>query len=239
MNKRTSQKKELDRIGRELFETARVSDDEIERIVAAPQLFSAVKTRINAEQMRRERESSFANRKVAPFWSWQKVSAAAAAFLLFAFGILGFIEISDSTKIDERAVAVPEIQTRIEKIEISPSPQISIVPQKAKRIENPEQKYQTVAQKAAIKLPNIKKPKRKPQPFETPKIEPNNRFYALTYAGNIGEKGEELHVIRTELSPSTLFALGVNLPIENAPEKIKTDLLIGTDGVARAIRFVD
>ncbi len=30
-----------------------------------------------------------------------------------------------------------------------------------------------------------------------------------------------------------------NLPIENESEKIKTDLLVGADGVARAIRLVN
>jgi hypothetical protein len=63
-------------------------------------------------------------------------------------------------------------------------------------------------------------------------------FYALTYAGNLGETGEDWQIIRTEISRSSLFALGVNLSIENESEKLKTDLLVGSDGIPRAIRFV-
>ena len=38
---------------------------------------------------------------------------------------------------------------------------------------------------------------------------------------------------------SALFAMGVNIPLENDAEVVKADLLVGTDGVTRAIRVVE
>jgi hypothetical protein len=40
------------------------------------------------------------------------------------------------------------------------------------------------------------------------------------------------------MSRARLLALGVAVQTENEIEKIKTDLLVGSDGVARAIRLV-
>ena len=45
-------------------------------------------------------------------------------------------------------------------------------------------------------------------------------------------------IVRTEISRSSLFAMGVDLPLEGANEKIKTDLLVGPDGVVRGVRIV-
>ena len=50
MRKQDLQKGELDQTGRKLLETARISNEEIEKIAAAPQLFDAVKARIKTEQ---------------------------------------------------------------------------------------------------------------------------------------------------------------------------------------------
>ena len=47
------------------------------------------------------------------------------------------------------------------------------------------------------------------------------------------------HVVRAEIPRSSLVAMGVvDLPIEGSNEKIKTDLLVGSDGVVRGIRIV-
>lgn len=63
-------------------------------------------------------------------------------------------------------------------------------------------------------------------------------FYALPFAGISEEPNEELQILRVDLPRSTLFALGLNLPLEGEDQKVKTDLLVGSDGVTRAIRLV-
>ncbi|MFL6214196.1 MAG: anti-sigma factor family protein [Blastocatellia bacterium] len=49
---------------------------------------------------------------------------------------------------------------------------------------------------------------------------------------------ESLQMVRVELPRSALVSFGLPMNVERADERIKADLLVGDDGVARAIRFV-
>jgi len=45
-------------------------------------------------------------------------------------------------------------------------------------------------------------------------------------------------VLRVELPPSALIAVGLPAPVERGDSRVKADLVVGDDGVARAVRFV-
>jgi hypothetical protein len=64
-------------------------------------------------------------------------------------------------------------------------------------------------------------------------------FYAVSYAGDPSETERGGRIIRVDMPRSALFAMGVNIPLENDAEVIKADLLVGNDGVTRAIRVVE
>jgi hypothetical protein len=49
---------------------------------------------------------------------------------------------------------------------------------------------------------------------------------------------EEGQVMRVELPRTALLAFGLPMNPERADERIKADIVIGNDGLARAIRFV-
>ncbi|MEJ7860553.1 MAG: hypothetical protein WKF90_02835 [Pyrinomonadaceae bacterium] len=63
-------------------------------------------------------------------------------------------------------------------------------------------------------------------------------FYSLPFAGIFEDSKEELQILRVEIPRSSLVALGLNPPIENEKGIIKTDLLVSSDGITRAIRLV-
>lgn len=236
MRKQRLQKEELDQIGRKLLEKARISNEEIEEIVAAPQLFDAVKLRIKTGEPKSKSFSG--NWRNSSLWTWQKIFAASAAAALFVFGAIGFVFIGKSLQMDEQAALVPEIQTESEAV----APIFEDFSE-TRQAENPEIKLRITAKKNFVKKESVRKPKpeRKTPAVKRPgqsEMELLRDFYALNYVGNPNETGEALRIVRAEISPSALFALGVNVPIENTKEKIKTDLLVGSDGVARAIRFV-
>jgi hypothetical protein len=66
----------------------------------------------------------------------------------------------------------------------------------------------------------------------------NADFVALTYGEELGEL-ESLQVVSVELPRTALAALGWPAG-EGAPgESVRADVIVGYDGVARAIRFVD
>lgn len=239
MIKRNLEKQELDEIGRKLLEATRISDEEIEQIVAAPRLFQAVQTRINIE--RRASKSDSRNWRNSNLWNWQSISVAAAILILFAIGAVGFILIGRTLQIDEQAAIVAPLQTESESVEIAPIFEDFSETVETKKIKI---KSQPMTKRKAFKKESLRKqnPQHKTPPVKKRPLPENalsSEFYALNYMGNPNDTGEDFRLVRTELSPSALFALGVNVPIENAKEKIKTDLLVGSDGVARAIRFVE
>jgi hypothetical protein len=71
-----------------------------------------------------------------------------------------------------------------------------------------------------------------------PRFEAEGDFYPVTYGGSAEEMSRGGQIVRTEIPRSSLIAMGVDMPIESANEKIKTDLLVGPDGVVRGVRLV-
>jgi len=49
---------------------------------------------------------------------------------------------------------------------------------------------------------------------------------------------DSMQLVRVELPRSALVSFGLPMNVERADERVKADVLIGNDGVARAIRFV-
>jgi hypothetical protein len=244
MSKRNLQNEELDRIGRKLLDAAKMRGEEIERVVCPPALFNAVKARIETEKRELNSKSVFGGWANLQIWNPQTV--AAAFLFLFFVGVFGLVGVSKYIRQQSaEQAAVPETQPKIKQFEISQptgstfgeSP--TIVKIKNPATESPKIIKLKVSVNKTLQTQNTaaQKPNRQKR-FQPEQNESVGDFYALTFAGNPGESGQEVHIVRTELSRSSLFALGVNLPIENETPKIKTDLLVGADGIARAIRFV-
>jgi hypothetical protein len=233
MSKQDLQKETLDRIGRKLLEAASVRDEEIEKIVAAPHLFDSVRARIKAETPRRTKPKFFV-------WNLQTASGTFAVLIvLLAIAAVIFTAKTDAPQIVENQTPAPEIPTTIKQIENqTPAPEITKT--KTPAVKNPA----TQAQKTDFKenAPDLPERARKPnqaKSAQSHKKDAKAVFYPLAFGGNWEADGEDLQIVRAELSRAELFALGINLPVENESVRVKTDLLVGADGVARAIRFVE
>lgn len=62
-------------------------------------------------------------------------------------------------------------------------------------------------------------------------------FVALPYAQS-GVPMEEAVIVRVEVHPAELTMLGMPMPSSHTSGRVSADLLVGQDGVARAVRFV-
>lgn len=241
MKKRDLQDEKLKIVERKLLRTGKLSDAEIEKIVAAPQLFQRVRANIKTEESRRETQvkSVFAlpNFQYFQFWNWQKSVLAFAAIAILIVGAAAmFVRFSNSPEMAQKT-AIEEKQFTAAPVEKQPE---KVSPQSAGTPENEFQPHRIASVKKAKSknnpqtLPKSAQKKRNlPQKLENQREEP---FMALTYAGNLAN--EESQIVRVEMSRARLLALGVAVQTENESEKIKTDLLVGSDGVARAIRLV-
>jgi hypothetical protein len=50
---------------------------------------------------------------------------------------------------------------------------------------------------------------------------------------------EDMNVVRVEVPRSAMIALGYSVPAERASERVRADVVMGSDGIARAVRFLD
>jgi len=62
-------------------------------------------------------------------------------------------------------------------------------------------------------------------------------YIPLTYLAD-ATAVESGTVLRVELPPSALIAVGLPAPVERSDSRVKADVVVGDDGVARAVRFV-
>lgn len=72
---------------------------------------------------------------------------------------------------------------------------------------------------------------------DEPPSEIATSFIALDSGRGLA-RPDSLQLVRVELPRSALVSFGLPMNVERADERIKADLLVGDDGVARAIRFV-
>ena len=63
-------------------------------------------------------------------------------------------------------------------------------------------------------------------------------FVALPYSQS-GVPLESMAVIRVQITPSALSSMGVAVPAAASTARVKADVLVGQDGVARAVRLAE
>jgi hypothetical protein len=75
------------------------------------------------------------------------------------------------------------------------------------------------------------------QPAVGANEEITTEFLPITYGSNLSQL-DDGQVVRVELPRSALQSFGLPVNAERSGERVKADVLLGHDGVARAIRFV-
>jgi len=214
--------KEIHRIGDKVLNAVRMQDEEIDRIVDAPHLFDRVRAGIAAEVPSTE--------PVASGWAFPYMLRAAFGALLLAavgFGVIAvtrqYLAGPTLASIFENQINDIAIDEKVIEIPIVPDIETSPVP----------------LQRASVRM--SRRPSRKAVDRVKPVVEPKERemgeFQALTYAGEFQEPGEGGRIVRVELSPASLFAMGIDVPVENSTDKVRADLLISADGVMTGVRL--
>lgn len=81
-------------------------------------------------------------------------------------------------------------------------------------------------------------PGSKPVPLDDSSVEPEiaTDFFPLMNRG-VGQL-DSGQIVRVELPRSALMSFGLPMNMDRADERIKADVVVGNDGLARAIRFV-
>lgn len=232
MDNRRLNKKDLDAIGKMLFERSTVSESKIDEIVAKPDLFSGVLRRIADEKA--QAAAIQPKRIFVP----QHAAAFASVLVMIAavFGTYRYIQINYSNDSNEFRAAKTVLQVPVE-IPVAARPDF---PPKEEnfgkpspgRASNPD----TLVERTAFRTP-ARSAGRTRQAGTVD--EEDGHFYPVSYNGDLEESASGGRVIRVNMTRSALFAMGVNVPLENGSETVKADLLVGADGVTRAVRVVE
>jgi hypothetical protein len=230
MNSQTRKTQELDRIGNAVLTADRLREDEIEAIANAPYMLSAVKARIIAEKSGLAVEDSNAPGMVQVFrmraiWAGGlMVLAAVGLYAIFVSRekapVLAF---EQPVTVEKKfARAAPEVRPEV--VSVLPVAPPVAAPQKPK--------VERAVFRAKPKKPTtvLAKHSDEVKPLE---------FYALASVQDPTESLRDGRIIRVDLPKASLLSLGVNVPLESGNAVVKTDLLIGADGIAKAIRLVE
>jgi hypothetical protein len=228
MRDRNLQNKTLDTIGRKLIASAMLRDGEIEEIAVKPDLFQNVRTQIRSNQNAAPEAWGFSS-----FLKYRLVFGSVFA-AVFCLGIIGFYLEQRTADFVSYSIRVPEPKPDKARPEITP--QVIVKGFTAGRADLISEESPTV-QRTVYKQPEPYRPavQRASMQQSLPDVE----FYPVTYTGDAGETARGGRVIRVDVPRSTLFAMGVDVPLENESATLKADLLVGPDGITRAIRLVE
>ncbi len=216
---------------RQILLTARTDQDEIEAAANSPFLFQRIRNQIAAEDNSSRQTAVTNNRNLfsallASFnwrWGW---AIPATALVLFGFVMLATRSNSETNNPTETAA------------NIAPEPigKTGNIEPLGYQVRNPSSQKMTAVKTAYH--PSMKRlPTRIPRVNNIEAAEEVTDFLPLTYLSETAA-ADSGHVVRVEVPRTMMASMGVPTNRERHAEFVKADVIIGDDGLARAIRFV-
>lgn len=230
---------QLDQILKRIVKDSLPNEQMVDDIADSPKLWWNVQSQIRREKPSRAKLWN-------PFRDWR---IAALAWLILMFG-LGFIWLLNSGGNDLTAEVRPiddaPIFEKKEKEAITETPNIvgeETISESAEEKKPKAKTHKRTAKKSAVNIVSTNiKPKTKSElpkkESPTPEVAKNKEiksdFIALAYS-SAPESGQ---ILKMKVPRSMMISLGVTSNVENASELVNAEVLMGDDGLARAIRFV-
>jgi hypothetical protein len=219
--------KEIRRISDNVLNAVRLTDVEIDRIVADPNLVDRLRAAIESGRAVTDEAGASSSWPFRYTLRRQNAWAAATAAVLMLAGVVGLSVIANQSNTTSD---LAEIVLPVKVPQVTPSvvdiPEGEFVARGGRKVRERVGRRHTMSTKTR----SVKSP-RQPKELEM------GEFQALTYAGEMGEPGDGGRIVRVELSPASLFAMGINVQVENGTGKIPADLLINADGVMTGVRL--
>lgn len=217
---------EFDELAKRLFDSARPDEKEVETIASNPRLFEGVLAKIAAESA-----------PSRPRFAWKPVFSASFAALVVCFSILEYFRAPEPATIAVNSVTPPVRSSQPDFVytpkQLEPSPAAKD-PRESADVRPPKAEYAVVSKPADSSEPRKSRAAR-----VKPVKMPEPAFYPIGLREKAEDAAIDGRVVRVEMPRAALFALGVDVPLENGTRSIKADFLLGADGSPRAIRLVE
>ncbi len=198
-------------------------------------LLAAFRRQVDSSPIVVDAAASTRSRQTTWRWAW----AATAAVILLASGFLVYRAIQSDPGRNDGAVVKDK-----ENMQQSPAPQPSVTPPV---IENEPQPKITPVDKLRRRLAATHRSGKRPPPppfliresitSYANEFEETTDFVSVNYEG-AQTPMESGQLIRVRMPRSALARFGLPVNLEQADVPVKADVLVGDDGLARAIRFV-
>lgn len=228
MKMRSAKNESLDLLARELVKAAALDVDDIERIAGGEHLYASVRARIVSDRVVKAEVS---NR----FTPAHRVLLVSSAAIVIVAGIFAATVMMDRRL--QRFQTLSNIAPAVtEPLPAGDQPKGSTKNLGDITTRQIAEQYTGPRFERAVYQAAARRPVRRPQPAD---VEKPAEFYALADLHPSEEAANSGRIVRVELPKASLVALGVNIPLDEDRQTFKTDLLVGPDGVPRAIRLVD
>jgi hypothetical protein len=229
MKSQLSNNDKLDSLAAELLGRSALTHDEVDSIADRGHLYAAVRTTIIAE-----RSGQTHRRKGFSIFEQTAIVSAAAAIIIVA--VFGAMSIARRPLPQSLVKSVPPIrQPRVVPDPPASDPVATEIYNDMRPRTGAPTMEKAMAYRPALERRPASRNIREPQ-FEE---QPSSEFYPLADLHPSEEPVMGGRVVRVELPRAAIVALGANLPLDSEKQSFKTDLLIGPDGVPRAIRIVE
>ncbi len=218
----------LDRVRRQVLLAIRVSDDEIEAAATSPDLYDGLQLRIAAKEGREIAERTDLDRGVLTLFQAPFGRPRRPSWILTAAAVLVAAAIALSLWLPRQSREVSSIGHDLS-ARVAPSPTPDAQPN-----ESAVRTEQAVVPPAQQRQPRTVHRRRQ---TETRTGEIATDFLPLTYTADSTAQVSG-HLVRITVPRSALVAMGLPMNAERASERVRADVFIGDDGLARAIRFI-
>ncbi|MBK8148367.1 MAG: hypothetical protein IPK58_09185 [Acidobacteria bacterium] len=208
----------LDQILKTIVEDARFNDQAVDEIANSPQLWWGVQRRIVGQK------------PVARFGWLPSFDLRLLAFASLA--LVAFLGFAWMTRSDESLTVAKFQHSNAVGINFEvPTPQVQAVEPDQPALRS----VKTVSKRSVTKRPaNKAQTERRDRIESTEQDDVKSDFIALMYSSD-EESGQ---LVKVKVPRSMMVSLGVSMNVQNGSEFVNAEVLMGGDGSARAIRFI-
>ncbi len=223
-----TEREQLDRVVSELLRAVKVSEAEIEAVADSGELYRRVRSRIATERRRQANERASTDGWLAMAQTQLAIIAALGRrrWILAATAVVLILLVV----VAPRWVSQPE-QKQIEVI-------LTSTPQEGATESVNLSSYPGLGKEAAASLRSgARQNSTQMRRWQAEAAEVATDYLPLTYLAETAVPESGL-VVRVQIPRLALVSLGVPINVERAGELVQADIVIGDDGLARAIRFI-
>lgn len=225
-------KKKLDEIGSALLKAASTRESEIDEIVSSPDAYPGIQSAIDCLRHRKWESYIPRHSRMHPVYA----IAVSAFVIMGTFASVEILKQYPSPAVLERDQDPGDIPVAAR---FDVTPQVTVKGFTAGRatdlilsepISSQKTLYIKRSQREEPTFQNASAGDIRPMPAE---------FVPVTYTGDRAELLRGGRVVRVDISRAELFAMGIDVPLENETASVKAEIVVGPDGVTRALRLLD